>query len=75
MQIHDKIYGIDYDIYVCDGYSGVKLDKISNNTLIFNNEYDMLQTLAELKTNNHIGNVKPFVASIQREEYIINKRR
>ena len=42
-KIIDKIYGIDYSIYVCGGIGKPKIKKIGENTLLFCTESEMLK--------------------------------
>jgi len=70
-KIIDKIYGIDYSIYVCGGIGKPKIKKIGENTLLFCTESEMLKALAELKADHTVGEIKPFVSTINREEYKI----
>ena len=68
-KIIDKIYGIDYSIYVCGGIGKPKIKKIGENTLLFCTESEMLKALAELKAYRTVGEIKPFISTINREEY------
>ena len=65
----NKLYGIDYNTYVCGGIGTTKLMKISCETLLFYTEYEMLKALAELKKENTIGEIKVFITPINRMEY------
>lgn len=67
----NKIYGIDYNIYVCGGIGKQKIKQIGENTLLFYAESEMLKTLAELKEDCTVGEIKVFTSTINREEYKI----
>ena len=67
----DKIYGIDYNVYVCGGIGNPKIKKIGENTLLFYTESEMLKTLAELKEDRTVGEIKVFTSTLNREEYKI----
>jgi len=67
----DKLYGIDYNIYVCGGIGTAKIMKTGCNTVLFYTESEMLKMLAELKKDNMVGEIKVFVTPICRMEYRI----
>ena len=67
----NKVYGIDYNLYICRGIGGTKIKKLGEHTLLFYTEPEMLKTLAELKADHTVGEIKPFVSIINREEYEI----
>ena len=67
----DKIYGIDYNSYLCAGIGNPIKLQLGENTLLFCTESEMLKVLAELKADHTVGEIKPFVSTINREEYKI----
>jgi hypothetical protein len=67
----DKLYGIDFDKYVCGGIGTAKLVYMGNDTALFYSESEMLEYLAKLKTENTVGNIKVFTTNINRESYQI----
>lgn len=48
-KIIDKIYGIDYNSYLCAGIGNPIKLQLGENTLLFCTESEMLKALAELK--------------------------
>ena len=67
----DKLYGIDYNTYACGGIGTVKLVRMGCETVLFYKESEMLKSLADLKSNNSVGEIKVFVTPINRIEYKI----
>jgi hypothetical protein len=67
----DKLYGIDYNTYICGGIGDVKLYQMGSKTVFFYNEKEMLKVLADLKSDHTIGQIKVFVTSINRMPYEI----
>jgi len=67
----DKIYGIDYNRYVCGGIGNKKLALIERETVLFIKESEMLKALAEMKGNYCIGEIEVFESEIDRKEYKI----
>lgn len=68
----NKLYGIDYNVYVCGGIGNHKLQLWDKETVIFYTESEMLRKVAELKENSSVGEIKPFITSIDRVEYKLN---
>jgi hypothetical protein len=65
----NKLYGIDYNIYVCGGIGNYKLQIADSKTVFFYTESEMLRQIAELKENCSVGEIKPFITEIKRVEY------
>ncbi len=65
----NKLYGIDYNIYVCGGIGNYKLQIADSKTVFFYTESEMLRKVAELKENNSIGEIKPFITEVKKIEY------
>jgi hypothetical protein len=67
-----KLYGIDFNKYICGGIGNAKLGKIGNETILFYTESEMLKALAELKeSGNTVGEINVFTTPIVRTEYEI----
>jgi len=67
----DKIYGIDYNSYLCAGIGNPIKLQLGENTLLFTTESEMLKALEELKADHTVEEIKPFTSTINREEYKI----
>lgn len=65
----NKLYGVDYNIYVTGGIGNPKLALHRNETVIFYTESEMLREVAKLKENYSIGEIRPFVTDIKRVDY------
>ena len=63
------LYGIDYNMYVCGGRANAKLYPAGSKTVLFDSEPEMQESLAKLKSDCHIGEIKPFTTIIKRDEY------
>lgn len=63
-----KLYGVDFKEYVCGGIGNCKLSLVGSETLLFYSESEMLKKVAELKNNNCIGEIKPFITHIVNKE-------
>ncbi|PLR99562.1 hypothetical protein [Bacillus sp. T33-2] len=68
----NKLYGIDYNVYVCGGIGDQKLQIADRKTVFFYTESEMLRNIAELKENYSIGEIKPFSTNVTRDEYKIS---
>jgi hypothetical protein len=64
-----KIYGIDYNKYICGGIGSPKLAFAGSETIVFETEIEMLKAIIKLKETNTVDEIKPFVNTIVREEY------
>ncbi len=67
----NKIFGIDYNLYACGSIGGHKLVKMGQETRLFYTVSEMLKMIAELKKDNIVGEIKPFIAKLNREDYRI----
>lgn len=67
----NKLYGIDYETYICGGIGSQKLIKDNDKTELFYNESKMLLRLSELKESHCVDNIELFTTSIIRQEYRI----
>lgn len=65
------IYGLDYNKYCCGGVGNPKICKVGCETVLFSSESDMLKTLADLKKDGTIGEIKVFTSRVERQEYKI----
>lgn len=65
----NKLYGIDYNTYVCGGIGNYKLNIADSKTVFFYTESDMLRKVAELKEDYSIGEIRPFITEVKRTEY------
>lgn len=67
-----KLYGIDYNSYMCAGLGNKYRHLIKQCTLIFQNEIEMLKKVTELKQDATKGEVRPFITYItEKEKYEI----
>jgi len=67
----EKLYGIDYKTYACGGIGNTKLCFTGDNRILFTNESDMLEELAQLKKECTCDNFELFTTKIIKEEYKI----
>ena len=63
-----KLYGLDYNMYVCGGIGNRKFQLMGSETLLFYSESEMLDAVAKLKSDCTIGEIKPFVTYITKKE-------
>lgn len=69
----NKLYGIDYNTYMCGGIGDKKLAHMGDETVLFDNEPEMLEILAKLKKDYTVGEIKVFTTKINRESYNVNE--
>ena len=65
----NKVYGIDYNTYICGGIGECKLARCKSETILFYSEVEMLKTLVKLKDNKCIGEIELFTSVIGKVKY------
>jgi len=67
----EKLYGIDYNTYVCGGIGMKKLMPLGEVRELFYTESEMLKRLSELKANCYCNKFELFTTEIVKEKYNI----
>lgn len=67
----NKLYGIDYNKYVCGGIGSPKLALYGSDRELFYSESEMLKRLSELKSDITCGDFGVFITNIVKEKYEI----
>jgi hypothetical protein len=65
----NQLYGIDYNTYACGGRGNVKLALSSREIAFYETEAEMLKALINLKEDKSVGEIRPFIAELNRIKY------
>ena len=66
-----KLYGLDYNRYVCGGIGNAKIKKIGEQRELFYTESEAIKRLSELKEEVVYGDFELFTTKINKKPYKI----